>query len=340
MMPLVSYVLTQYAAELLPQDRRERFQERLVRAACNNLAGVQEWLKILKVLTEAGIPVISFKGPTLGLTAYRSLALREFTDLDLLVQPRDVLKTRDALVRNEYVLDSVVKGDTDAAFTGSSDRQISFSNVEGEITVDLHWGVLHEMFSFQLEVGQLFESARLECHNGTSFLSLSPECLLLYLCAHGTKHCWISLRWLCDVACYVQTVQELDWNTCLRRAEAANCDLVLKHSLLLAQQVLGLELPSIIRDYVCGDAKATALANRASAFLFREDGELGYHEALRYHLAFANGWGDRIRLVFERVFVPAEPDWQRVRLPRFLHFLYYLVRPARFLIERFSNTNW
>jgi hypothetical protein len=137
----------------------------------------------------------------------------------------------------------------------------------------------------------------------------------------------------------VQTVQEeLNWELCFRRAAATNCDLLLKHSLLLAEKVLGLELPSSIRDYVCGDEKALVLANSASAFLFRDRDELGYHEALRYHLAFAKGWRERSRVVFERVFVPEEQDWQKVRLPRPFYFLYYLVRPARFIMGRFSNT--
>jgi hypothetical protein len=32
-----------------------------------------------------------------------------------------------------------------------------------------------------------------------------------------------------------------------------------------------------------------------------------------------------------------EPDWQKVRIPRPFYFLYYLVRPARFIMERSSN---
>jgi Uncharacterised nucleotidyltransferase len=343
-MPLVAYVLSHHVAELMPQDRRERLQERLVRAARNNLAWVQEWLKILKVLTEVGIPVISFKGPTLGLMAYRNLALREFTDLDLLIQPGDVLKTRDVLIRNGYVLNSAVHSDTDAALTHSSHRQISFVDGNREITVDLHWGLLPEMFPFQLEVGQLFESALVESHERVSFLSLSPEHSLLLLCAHGTKHCWSNLRWLCDVACHIQSNPSLDWDLCVRLAEPAGCELVFKHSLLLMAQVLGLELPAPIRQYASRDTKAHSLAETARTFLFRQnddrsrylDDRSDYMEVLRYRLAFAKGprWRAGAALVLRRAFVPNEADWQRVRLPRPLYFLYYLIRPIRLAVER------
>src|SRR3974377_1977677 len=60
-MPLVAYILGQCVPELIPQDSGKRLHDRLLRAARNNLAWVQEWLKILEALAEADIPVISFK---------------------------------------------------------------------------------------------------------------------------------------------------------------------------------------------------------------------------------------------------------------------------------------
>lgn len=336
-MPLVAYVLSHYVADLIPQDTRERLKNRLVRAARNNLAWVQKWITILNALREEDIAVISFKGPTLGLMAYRNLSLREFTDLDLLVRPCDVLKTRDVLVRNGYVLDSVVLNDTDAALTHSRNRQISFTQEKRETTVDLHWGVLHEMFSFQLEVDQLFKLAIVGTHEGISFLSCSPEHLLLVLCAHGTKHCWSNLRWLCDVACHIQSNPNLDWDLCIRLAEPAGCELVLTHSLLLTEQVLGLQLPMPIRQYVSNDTKAHSLAKTAQTFLFRQnDKRSRYLEVFRYHVAFAKDrrWRTGAALILGRAFVPDEADWHRVRLPRPFYFLYYLIRPIRLAVER------
>ena len=334
---LVAYVLPRYGGSNVPQEIQQYFRERLLRTARINLAFLQEWQRVLNVLGEAKVPVISLKGPALAFTAYRNPALREFVDLDLLVQPCDVVRARDVLVRNGYLLDSVVLDDTDASLIHSSNREISFVKEERGITVELHWGVLHEMFPFQLDVGQLFESACVEHQERISFLSLSPAHLLLYLCAHGTKHCWSNLRWLCDVACHVQANPSLDWDLCIRLAEPAGCELVLKHSLLLTGQVLGLELPDPIAQYASQDTKAHMLAKIARTFLFREnDDHPGYLEALRYYLAFAQGWREGAWLVFARVFIPAEQDWQYVRLPLPLRFLYYLVRPIRFVLERLS----
>ena len=291
--------------------RLELLEDRTVPSSSPALAAPYGSLPL--AFEAAGISVISLKGPGFALIAYGNLALREFADLDLLIRPDDVLKARDTLVREGYRLQSALAGDNDATLLQSRNRQLAFVNDGRRTVIDLHWGAWHEMFPFQLPVDQLFISAQVEHFEEISFLSLSPEHLLLYLCAHGTKHCWLNLRWLCDVACYVQTAQKLDWELCIHRAEAANCDLVLKHTLLLAQQVLGLELSSKIKNY-CDGAKARALADIASSLLFREDGDIVYVEALRYHLAFAKGWRDRAHLVFQRVFVPAEADRQGCRI--------------------------
>jgi hypothetical protein len=335
MMPVVAYVLKQHGGSLVPQGVSERLQKRLRLTAQSNLVLLGEWCRILQAFETAGISVISLKGPALALLAYGNIALREFADLDLLIQPDEVQKAHDVLLREGYWLRYPLSANTDAGFRRSRNCQLDFVNQRGTF-IDLHWGVLHEMFSFQLPVDQLFKSAQVEHHEGISFLTLSPEHSALYMCAHGTKHCWLNLRWLCDLACHVQAAQKLDWALCIRSAEAANCDLVLTHSLLLAEQVLGLEMPPLIRNY-CEGAKALALADAALSLLFREDGDLGYREALRYHLAFAKGWRDRTHLVFERLFVPDEQDWQQIRLPQSLHMLYYTVRPVRFIFGHLSK---
>jgi len=346
MMPLVAYVLAQHGTGLIAQDTLKKLQERLLRTAQKNLAWLQEWLRVLDVLADSRIPVISFKGPALALMAYRNLALREFADLDLLVRPCDVVRTRDVLLHNGYVLNSDVPDNTDAALSRFSDRQISFGkNDNHEIKLDLHWGVVSEWSSFQLDVGSLFEYASIERRERISFLSLSPEYLLLLLCAHGTKHCWSNLRLLCDVACHVQSSPNLNWNLCVRLAEPDG-DLVMKHSLLLTRQVLGLQLPECVTNYASGDAKAHWLAAKAQTFLFREDGNRSpylddrtrYLQVLRYRLALEGGQRLRssVALVFRRAFIPNEADWRSLRLPRSLYFLYYLFRPIRLVIERLS----
>jgi hypothetical protein len=334
-MPLVAYTLRQHASDSVPLSLLKHLQERLLLASRSNLALIAEWSRVLKYFQETDISVLSLKGPALALCIYPNFALREFSDLDLLVRPGDFAKARDLLVRDGYEISSPFAGDTDAKLFRSRNAQLEFVHNERRVRVDLHWGAWHEMFPFQLPVDLLFESARLHRREAITFRTLSPENLLLYLCAHGTKHCWLSLRWICDIACHVQRSPDMDWDLCLRTAEVSNCALVLQHSLLMAHRVLGLELPRQVADY-CDCSKARVLADQAMSLLFRGDNAFSHAEELRFHVGFAVDWRSRARFLFERLFVPDEPV-SKQHLPGSLQFLSYCVKPARFVLSRLRN---
>ena len=333
----LAYVLLQSGADLVPPDVCERLRQRLHVTARNNLRWLAEWHYLLAVFEKAGIAVISLKGPVLALRAYGDLTLREFSDLDLLIHPGDVFHARDVLAAEGYLPRDSLAGNRDAMFLRSANRQLEFVNVERGTQIDMHWGALHAMFPYQLPVNDLFQSSRPAQHEGTSFRSLSPEHTLLYLCVHGTKHCWARLRWLCDVALYLRSEQDLDWKECASLAEATNCGLVLKHSLLVAKTVLELELPAEIKS-LAEDRDAQSLADKARSFMFSATARLDEGEIMRYQLAFARGWRDSARFLRHRIFVPAEPDWNAVRLPQPLYALYYFVRPVRIVLDHLSRT--
>jgi hypothetical protein len=336
--PVVENALLQYASNFVPEEVLQRCRARLTQLAQKNILWLREWQGLLQTFDEAAIPVISFKGPALAVAAYGNLGLREFHDLDLLIYPHDVALARDRLLDEGYVLWSPVAGDTAESLLQSKNRQLRFTNRERGTTVDLHWGLLHEMFSFQFDVDETFNSACRERHEGIEFLSLSPEYLLLYLCAHGTKNCWSNLSELCDVAAHIQSHREIDWNGCIRLAEENGCELLLRHALLLCERVLRIETPERMKQQYRQDGTTIALSKSAEKFLcLGGEARPGYMRTLRYHLAFAKTWQERTRLIFLRVFSPAESDWQQVRLPRRLFGLYYVVRPLRFLQEQRSK---
>lgn len=168
-----------------------------------------------------------------------------------------------------------------------------------------------------------------------TFLALSPEHSLLYLCAHGAKNCWAHLSELCDIGAEVHGNTALNWDECIRLAESSGCDRLLKHALLLVERVLRVQVPDTAKQYCSQDENAIALSRTAESFLFSPaQEEPSYWRTLQYHLAFAKTPRERARFIVSRVFAPAEPDWDRIRLPRQLFFLYYLIRPLRFLQEQ------
>ncbi len=44
-------------------------------------------------------------------------------------------------------------------------------------------------------------------------------------------------------------------------------------------------------------------------------------------------WRDRVHFILRLTFTPSLGDWELVRLPAVLSFLYYLIRPVRLAVK-------
>ncbi|MEJ7712181.1 MAG: nucleotidyltransferase family protein, partial [Pyrinomonadaceae bacterium] len=84
--PLLCRNLIDNFAESIPCDILIRLENYLHLHTLSNLRLTRELLEITSLLESHDISVLAFKGPTLSLLAYGDLALRQFSDLDVLVQ--------------------------------------------------------------------------------------------------------------------------------------------------------------------------------------------------------------------------------------------------------------
>ena len=66
-----------------------------------NMLLTSELIKIMKVLEENDIKAIAFKGSTLAQLAYGDVTLRQYVDLDLLVEKENIFKIED-LLKDKY----------------------------------------------------------------------------------------------------------------------------------------------------------------------------------------------------------------------------------------------
>lgn len=69
----------------------------LLQAGARSLVAGRQIQRIAGTLQDAGIPVLLLKGPALARTLYPDMALRQSSDIDLLVQPQNIPATEDIL---------------------------------------------------------------------------------------------------------------------------------------------------------------------------------------------------------------------------------------------------
>src|SRR5712692_696029 len=102
MVPLVYWHLISVTPEAVPVAWMEFLRILFESTGRRNLELTAQLLRVLEIFEANGILAVPYKGPTLAVLAYGNLALRNFTDLDLLVATREVAKAYELLVSEGY----------------------------------------------------------------------------------------------------------------------------------------------------------------------------------------------------------------------------------------------
>ena len=299
--------------------------------ALRNLQLTAELLRLLRGFERAGIPAVPLKGPALAASLYGDLGLREFADLDLLFRTADVPAAQALLADHGYHPELPLNRRQFAAAL-RSDCEFLLWNESRKVMVEIHWRFAAGTVPFPVSPEAVWKRLETAPLAGVTVRALAAEDLLLYLCGHAAKHHWEGLKWQCDVAELLRRLA-FDWDAVLARASAAGASRVLLVSLLVASQVLDAPVPGPVLERA---QKLTAVAALAAAARRR----LGVFEGPESFGHLTRTWRTlestpaRLRHLLRVLFIPTFADWDAVRLPERLYFLYWLVRPVRLVLKQ------
>jgi hypothetical protein len=310
----------------IPKAILAELQARFEGIARKNLRFTAELIKILNCLESHGIPAIPFKGPTLAESVYGNIALREFSDLDILVYQSDFLRAKEAVRDLGYVPGWKLTAAQEQAYLASG-YECSFDGPAGRNLLELQWRILPAFYAVEFDFAELFARAGHVSIGDKSVLALSAEDLLLSLVTHAAKHAWIRLCWLRDIAGASQSPL-LHWGRVLQHAKKLGIERILRVSLRLCHLLLHADVPRFAE--VPDDSEIAALTDRiAREMLHSEECST---ESLSYFclmLQLRERWSDRVRFGRRLLFTSSVGEWSLVRLPAPLFPLYRLIRMFR-----------
>jgi putative nucleotidyltransferase-like protein len=328
-LPLVHRHLRRAEPGLCPAAVLERLEKAFERTQRRNLFLALQLCAILKRFTAHGIPAIPYRGPVLAMAAYGHVAYREFSDLDILVNKRDVLRAKEVLLAEGF-LPNVALSESQERSLVESQHAYSMVRPDRSAMVELHWEISPRHVSLLLEPGRLWERLEPVTIAGTTVMTLAAQVLLPSLCEHGAKHVWERLVWICDIAELTQARPDLDWARMVAEARQASSERMLTLGLRVAADLLGAPMPEPVRHRAEGDAVIPALSATVRARLFRDDRRpSGLLEQARFHLRVRERWRDRIRYCWLAMMTLTVADWEERKLPRALSFLHYPLRLVR-----------
>jgi hypothetical protein len=296
-----------------------------------NMRMTGEMILLLRLLAGQGVNVIPFKGPTLAALAYGDLGQREFGDLDLLIGKRDFMKAQESLIASGYQPEVLLNAKQSAVFTEAC-NVMAFWHSEKEISVELHWELSPKYLPFSPDPGRLWERMVRSHPGGQTVMTLSPEDLLVYLCAHGAKHIWEKLIWIVDVAGLIRRHPNLDWDRVCELSAEQRCERILFLGLRLARDVTGASAPPEIEKHMESDSESGRLAAKVIERLFSDSGaqRASVAEGL-FIFSLQRRWQDKIRSFMRMAITPSAADWLSFPNLRQFVWMYPLLRPLRLL---------
>lgn len=323
---LLCFQLINDKSGLVPKALVEAAKIRLERAREHNKEMAEELLDLLDRLSSEKIPAVPFKGPVLAQQAYGDLGLRSFVDLDFLIHASSFPKVRDILKERGHVIERSFTPAQEAAFIRYAGEDV-FPHAGDRPPVEPHWEFAPGTLCVSIDYPALWSRKSETTLLGHSIPCWDTEDTVLILCIHGSKSLWIHLSWICDIAELIRRTPDFSWTTLLKRSQDQGCLRMVGIGLLLARDLLNLDIPESVIAQLQQDKAAQKLANELQQKLMSGGAKKrSIYRLSWFHFNMRERLRDRLRYVFRTITNPRVQHFRLVRLPDTLFFGYYPIK--------------
>jgi hypothetical protein len=329
--PLFYRQLRAVTWDLVPVERQEKLNAMAKSLAVRAMFLTAELLRLLDLFQARGVRAIPYKGPVLAAQAYGDFTLREFEDLDLILPQREMPAANEVVVGLGYKPKYEWIFSDDAAAT-LVPGEYNYRDVPRNAMIELHTEKTLRHFPVAPDIDAFRQNMFPVRVAERDVMTFAPEELLTMLCIHGSKDFWERLSWVADVSELVQSQANFDWARAWQFADRLKAGRMVRLGLALAKALFDTPLPPHVVASVEADTTASGVADSVARRLVQRpfhtlSGMGRFHFRRKMQSGAAAGWRYAARLAV----IPAEEDWEMVRLPPALAPLYVVLRPIRLL---------
>lgn len=303
--------------------------------------------------SDAGIPLISMKGPLLAIELYGDPSLRTSRDLDVMVEERDLERAGEVLLKLGYSLEG-------GPFRQTPLRKKYLKLIElekheiyqkGDICVELHW---KSNFQAEQSFRELWSGREEQMILGKRIAVMGAGDRYSALIIHAAEHGFLRLRWLLDLY-ELQKKPQFSWEKAYERMCAQGVGELLLETMLVMYR---LDLPGLedvcwngvsltreegcvclrVSDPLVRDAqKARSLCDAVYPLLL--------HEVRRGDREWTDYDSQLPTCINQKTFLqnilivcgPSTYDFELLDLPDSLFWLYFLIRPFHWLWRKLTG---
>lgn len=342
LIPLLFEQVKKIPPGIVPVTAMNELDKQYKKSVRQCLAQTAELKRIIPALNKESIDVALLKGRALARWLYGDNCLRQSRDIDLLVKEQDIIRVDNILYQHGYKLARVASrmpldSHRGRKFTRGR-SELDYFNHDRLTTIDLHWHLSHSFHSFPVNMNDIWQHMEIQQHDHGQVKIMSASLHFIFLCYHGAKHHWLRLHWILDLAKMI-TRRIPDWADILDQAERAGVLPAVSLGAVLAHRFFESPIPDeITRNRVLLDTgraladkmipdmikKPMEIEARVMPFMDFKRIKLGHHLQTGFPHKYLT-WTDLLH--------PSESDYQSVKLPAPLTFLYFVVRYLNLVIK-------
>lgn len=341
-LPILHCNLKKIVTEKIPPLIKKKLKKFSFQNTTRNLYIFAFLTNLLSLFNKKNIDVVSFKGLLTAHDIYGDIALRSFSDIDILVKKKTASKAWSLLIKNGFTPELSLDPQQIKKYIGVEDN-ISFFNTKNNLNVELHW----EMTGIYLKNPLSYENIESRLNtiaiNGRAFKNISPEDLLIYLCIHGAKHKWEYLEQVCSVSELLKGKKNLDWELIEILSDKWQCINILLLGLNLAKMLFDAHVPDKMNSKIISNKVITNISETLIKNMFHSHYEqLSFFRPERFtnfHFEIKDCFFDKLLYFLRLTFRPTKKEWLYFPVWAPLSFIHYFLRPFRLISTGLTKKN-
>ncbi len=234
----VSPLLYRNAATLkgIPEKTLDALKDAYLATFSRNVHHSRGTMRIFSLLRQAGVVSVPLKGSLFSDMALGDIGLYPTGDIDFLVRPSDLERTKKTLADAGYQ-ESITAREADLV---ESSYHLIFHN--DAYSVEMHWNLVQ--WFFETSPDFWWEETLTTRYGDTELTLLSPERYMLYGIFHLFTHRFRPLKWFLVISGLADKYRaEMDWDKLLSCAEKLRMKRLTLFTLKLAHDLLGADIP-------------------------------------------------------------------------------------------------
>ncbi|MCK5313317.1 MAG: nucleotidyltransferase family protein [Desulfobacteraceae bacterium] len=336
LIPLLYIAIKNKKIKNIPDDTLKDLKQSYLSNLKRNLIFSGKLIAIIKLFETNDIQIIPLKGPVIAEFVYGDLALRSFSDLDVLIDVKDCQKAYKLLIDNNYIPELELNNTQINQYSKTEDNLSFF--IKNGIALELHWELSGRKLPYAFDFNSIKNHLPIESFFNQNIYSITDDYLAIYLALHSSKHNWENLEQIFCISKLLENKEITFWDNTLFKAKQLKCRRIFLLGAGLSNEIYDIEIPNKIKLLIKQDNGLNKNITMAINKLFNDDMSVSCSNVpiSSYHINLNDSFYYKILFVIRYLILPTKQDWKKFKLLPHLSFLLYILRPIRLFFEWFK----